>query len=239
MSQLQEMRRPSVPLHVEVADLFRNRILSGDVSAGARLPTVDQISAELGLAKMTVRQAMDALESEGLIERHSGRGTFVREVKLRAPKMLKMKAELSELLNIMSGLESTVSTVDPHPEGKEVSKDGRLSLRRIHMRDGTPFCVVDLELSQEIFDRAPERFRSEIVIVVMKSLGVDIASAKQRVTISYADVDAARTLNIHLNSPVMRVAREFHDSKGYCVYSANLIYPGDSLGFEIDFSVSE
>nr|WP_213395351.1 GntR family transcriptional regulator [Yoonia sp.] len=239
MIQLQKIRRPSVPLHAEVADLYRNRILSGDIPTGTKLPSVDQISDELGLAKMTVRQAMDTLEAENLLERRSGRGTFAREIKLQPPKMLKMKAEMSELLSLMQGLEATVSTLDSDPDGKELSENGRLSLRRVHMREGVPFCMVELELSKEIFDRAPGRFLTEIIVVVMQSIGVDIASAKQRVTISYADLEAAKTLNVHLNSPVLRVRREFHDSAGNCAYSANLTYPGNSLGFEIDFLVSK
>ena len=236
---LQEMRRPSVPLHVEVTALLRNRILSGELPSGAQLPPINQLSEQMGLAKMTVRQAMDSLEAEGLIERQSGRGTFVRDVALREPKFLKMHADLSQLHQMVSDLDVAVAPRRPHPDDTDASEDGIQAMRRIHLLNGKPFCMVDLKLSREIYERAPQRFETEVVVTVLKDLGIDVATAQQRVTISYADVEAAQTLGVHLNSPVMHVSRHFLDSEGQRIYSAKLIYPGDALGFEIDFRVSE
>lgn len=236
---LQDMRRPSVPLHVEVADLLRNRILSGEVPSGAQLPALSELSEQLGLARMTVRQAMDSLEAEGLIERHSGRGTFVRDVTVRSPKLLKMQADLSQLQKMVGDLEVQVSMRGPESDGIKRMDDGNLALRRIHTLQGKPFCIADLKLPQDIYDLAPERFSTEIIVTVLKDLGIKVATATQRVTISYADLEAAQTLGLHLNSPVMHVMRQFLDSDGKRIYSANLIYPGDALGFEIDFQVTD
>ena len=73
---LTQMRRVSVPLHAEVAELLRRQILSGTIQAGEKLPALSALTEKFGVARMTVRQAMDALEDEGLIERHAGKGTF-------------------------------------------------------------------------------------------------------------------------------------------------------------------
>ena len=235
---IQDLRRTSVPLHVEVADLFRNRILSGELACGAQLPTVCKLSAQMGLAKMTVHKSMDTLDAEGLIDRHSGRGTFVRDVLLRKPKILEMQADLSQLHTMMDDLETTIATRDPQLGDTKPVDENMHAMRRIHLRKDKPFSMVDLELRREIYNLAPKRFETEIVVLVLNDLGIDVAAAKQRMTISHADVEAAQTLNIPLNSPVMRVTRQFFDSKEQCVYHADLIYPGDSLGFEIEFKMS-
>ena len=193
----------------------------------------------MGLAKMTVRQAMDSLEAEGLIDRQSGRGTFVCDVALQEPMFLKMQADLSQLHKMVSDLDVVVAPRSPHPDDARGNEDGMHAMRRIHMLNNKPFCIVDLELSWEIYQRAPERFEAEIVVTILKELGIDVTTAKQRVTIPYADVEATQTLGIHLNSPVMYVLRHFLNSEGRRIYSAKLIYPGDALGFEIDFKVSE
>lgn len=235
----QELRRPSVPIHAEVTELLRNRILSGALSAGAQLPPISQLSDEMGVAKMTLRQAMDALESEGLIKRFSGRGTYVQDVTTHQPRFLKMTADLSQLLNMVEDLEAKIVSRPEHGTKQRTSEPHMVNLSRIHMLHGKPFCLVDLELLHDVYDMAAARFESEVAVTVLEDLGIDIASAKQRVTISYADMDAAQTLGIRLNSPVMKVARQFRDSKGKRIYSANLIYPGDSLGFEIDFRIAD
>ena len=75
------------------------------------------------------------------------------------------------------------------------------------------------------------------MVSVLKELGVAVASARQKVTISYADFDLAQALDINVNSAVFRVFREFFDSEARLIYSATLFYPGDSMEFEIDFTV--
>ena len=48
-------------------------------AVGQQIPTVEELAAECGVARATIRQALDLLEGEGLIERYRAKGTFVRE----------------------------------------------------------------------------------------------------------------------------------------------------------------
>ena len=130
------MKREAVPLHAEVATLLRNQILSGSLPSGAQIPPLRELSEDLGVARMTVRQAMDTLEDEGLIERFAGRGTFVRQIALPERQQLNMRADLSELHSMVAQLE--VSIVKEGPT--EVVEDGEgrayRSMKRIHAHDG-------------------------------------------------------------------------------------------------------
>ena len=91
---LQSMKRKAVPLHAEVAGVLRHQIMSGDLPPGARLPALRELTEELGVARMTVVQAMNTLADEGLIEKHSGRGTFVRKVQIPDRVSLQVRAEI-------------------------------------------------------------------------------------------------------------------------------------------------
>ena len=107
-------------------------------------------------------------------------------------------------------------------------------MQRIHARDGKPFCRVSLRLDEGIFAKAQDRFSKEIVVSVLKDLGVEVFSARQKVTISYADFDLAQALDINVNSAVFR---EFFDAEGKPIYSASLFYPGNILELDIEFTV--
>ena len=236
--KLQSIRRRAVPLHVEVAEMLRHRIMSRELPSGARLPALSELTEKLGVARMTIKQAMDSLEDEGLIERHAGRGTFVREVDLPERHTLHMRADLSELQSMVSQLEVSVLVGDTSSEVTDRNGRRFLSMKRIHTREGMPFCLVDLKLDGEIFALAPERFAREIVVTVLEDIGIGVASARQRVTISYADFESAQALEVRVNSPVFLVQREFFDSNGNLIYSADLIYPADLLAFEIGFAIN-
>ena len=104
-----------------------------------------------------------------------------------------------------------------------------------HARAGKPFCQVDIKLDDQIFERAADRFAQEIVVSVLKDLGVTVHKARQRVTVSYADFAIAQALGVKVNSAVFRVLREFVDDTGALIYSAILTYPADLLELEMEF----
>lgn len=60
-----------------VVNAIYARIRSGDYGVDARLPSERQLASELQVARNTVREALDALESHGLIRRRAGSGSFV------------------------------------------------------------------------------------------------------------------------------------------------------------------
>jgi len=61
------------------------RIADGALAPGARLPTEQELSAEFGVSRNVVREAISRLKSEGLVETRQGAGGFVAQSKLGVP----------------------------------------------------------------------------------------------------------------------------------------------------------
>lgn len=66
-----------VPIYRQLVDSIHAAIKKGDLSAGYQLPTVQELTEKLGIARGTVKRAYDELERLGLVEKVQGRGTFV------------------------------------------------------------------------------------------------------------------------------------------------------------------
>ncbi len=64
-------------LHLSVAGEFETRILSGDIPIGARLPSEGEIARDYGVSTRSVREAMQILETKGLVQRRHGERTLV------------------------------------------------------------------------------------------------------------------------------------------------------------------
>jgi GntR family transcriptional regulator len=71
-------RRADEPAWAQIEAQLAERIESGGLQAGERLPPERELARSLGVSRMTVRQALGALARRGLVERGVGRGTFVR-----------------------------------------------------------------------------------------------------------------------------------------------------------------
>ena len=66
-----------VPKYAQIADIFRQRIARGIWAQGLRLPANEDLAAEFGVSRVTIRQAVDLLARDGIIEARQGRGTFI------------------------------------------------------------------------------------------------------------------------------------------------------------------
>ena len=69
----QALKKSAVARYLQLASLFRARIESGEWEVDSRIPTVEELARDCGVATMTIRQALDILEAEGLIERFGRR----------------------------------------------------------------------------------------------------------------------------------------------------------------------
>lgn len=66
-----------IPLYVQLRDQLRALVHSGELRAGDRIPASRELAVQLGVHRTTVANAYAELESEGLIQGHVGRGTFI------------------------------------------------------------------------------------------------------------------------------------------------------------------
>lgn len=65
------------PLYQQIETYLRENILSGGLAAGSRLPSTRELADELGVSRITVKNAYAELESDGLIASREGSGTYV------------------------------------------------------------------------------------------------------------------------------------------------------------------
>ncbi|MBR2937121.1 MAG: GntR family transcriptional regulator [Oscillospiraceae bacterium] len=67
-----------IPIYRQLVDAIRAAVNKGTLAPREQLPTVQELSEELGVARGTIKRAYDELERLGLVEKVQGRGTFVR-----------------------------------------------------------------------------------------------------------------------------------------------------------------
>lgn len=235
--------RSRQPLYMQAAGQIRLKIENGEWRPGDQIPVIEVLQAEFGLSRATIREALDVLESEGLIERYRGRGTFVR-------------AQLPERRS--HGLPTTwrdlvvgLRSVKPKLVAPTSKEDGArlrdlqagqatgpyVRFQRVHSRGSEPYCLIDIYLREDVFIADADRFRSIPVILVLAERHGDlIATARQRVTFSIADERTARALGIALGAPVVEIWRTISGSDERVIVHTHARYPGEYVRLDFDFT---
>jgi GntR family transcriptional regulator len=232
--------KAQVPLYVQLADLFRQRIVKGIWREGETLPSLTSLVAEFGVARVTVRQAIERLTRDGLVSPQRGRGTFVTGAPL-ADRWLRVETTLENLAELYRDTQPTILVIDEsNRTPRLLDSDGAaveryVYMRRVHAHEGRPYCVIDIYLDAAIFARRPARFRKETVIPLLLGMpSVEIVTARQGLTISTADLEVARHLGISVNAPVAEVRRVFTGPGRRVIYLAEITYRGDYVHLEMD-----
>jgi GntR family transcriptional regulator len=233
-------RDSPLPRYAQLADLLRGRIARGRWKPGDRLPPLPALQREFGVARVTVRQAVELLSRDGLVSAERGRGTFVTAAPARA-RPLRLQTSLSKLADVYRDDKPKLTLIEESAGAPVLApEDGRPApryhyMRRVHSRDGEAYCVISIYLDERVFRLAPARFRKETVVPVLLELPrVRIARARQTLEIGAADVEVAQHLGVPVNAPVAEVRRVCRAPDGTVIYLGEVTYRGDFVRYEMD-----
>lgn len=230
------------PLYGRIATLMRQRIRDGLWRPGEQLPTLEDLVVEFGASRVTLRQALDLLERDGLIARHRGRGTFVTQA-AAGFQWITLGRSWQGLLESIDGtrpklLNSADVAVPPGMAGSDGLAPSYRRLERVHSRHGVPFAAMRLHVDRRRYDLAPHRFDVEPVIPLLAELpGPRIALGRQILTVGGAEPDVAAHLELPLGAPVGILRRVIADDTGCAIYVGDLVYRGDTIRMQVDLDI--
>jgi DNA-binding GntR family transcriptional regulator len=158
-----------------VSEQIRGRILDGTLKPGERL-VEDRLSAELGVSRVPVREALRSLSAEGLVTLLPRRGATVVEV---TPESV---AELVEVRALLEGLNAKLAAQRHDPEIIEQLKD---TLARGNQAAKTGTAEELAHLNAEFHERLAVASRNTVLSEVMRGL-------RERTSIAFAINGRAR-----------------------------------------------
>ena len=237
-----QFRDSPLPLYAQLADLLRQRIARGVWKTGELLPSLDSLVAEFGVARVTVRQAIERLAKEGLVSPQRGRGTYVTSSPPQ-DRWLLLETSLRDLAAVYREDRPKLTLIEEATSTPKISEaDGKKAaryryLKRVHSRNGVAYCVISVYLDEEIYKLAPKRFKRETVIPVLLDLPqVKIAQARQTLAIAAADLEVSGLLEIPPNAPVAEVRRVFNAPDRTVLYLGEITYRGDYIHLEMNLT---
>ena len=199
----------AVHKHVQVREYVRSLI--NGAPAGTPAPSERELVQLFGVARMTVRQALDALVAEGLLERIPGRGTFVADTKVdHVPRLTGFAEEMTR-----RGLSPASRTLLARLEsaGPGVARALEIAVgepvihwQRLRLADNAPMCVEDAYLAATLVPGLLENLPTSLY-AELERRNLAPTWGEDSVDAGLAQEPEARLLGVGVGHPVLRVAR--------------------------------
>ncbi len=214
-------KRPGASLHHQIFLVLRDQIINGQYEAGGALPSEDELARLFRVSRVTIRAALASLDSEGLIERRQGVGTFVamgRTARLHTPvaDLIAQIAEIGRNTNVtlleFDYVKAPVQVQALFGCGGNTVFQRALRLRRTGSR---PIFYITSYVPQSLaknFTR--EQLEAQTLYRLLAQSGVIIASASQVVSAQLADPIVAPLLDVAVGAPLLQVRRQYRTETG-------------------------
>lgn len=199
-----------VALYVQIRETLRQQIKNGQLEAGQKLPAEDELAAQFGVSRMTVRQGISDLIDEGVLYRRRGVGTFVAQFHverdhnrltnfLETAQAAGFAAEVRLLSREVVPARMTVAKALALQESEPV-----IRIQTLRLANGVPITVYDEYVPYRLYPQLlQEDLRSRPAWQILENHGYTIKRAVQRVEARLADADIANLLEIEENAPIL------------------------------------
>ena len=222
--------------------VLRDRILSGAIGFGTKLPNENELADYHGVSRVTVRRALGELAREQLIERRRSAGTRVTYRPSPAPITADISGVLANLADM--GRRTAVKLLSfgyVPAEGMVAQMLGatpdQLLQRSVRVRsvDGLPFSFLTTHVPESVsvtFTR--QELAERPLLELLERAGVKPEHAHQRISAGLATPSVAEALGLHTGSPLIELVRVVYDQAGRGVEHLHALYRPDRYAFEID-----
>ena len=227
-----------LPIWYQIAHRLRAEILNGRLASGARIDAETRLAGQYGVSVVPVRQALRALEQEGLIVRRRGSGTFVC-----APSSPSAKGatSLQDLYSsaftrpariLARGEVETPPRFRPHFDGS-----GSLhAIKRIAYRDDTPWMFGTLYVPAVYADALStadlERF--PLYRLLQERHGLQLTRSRFEAKAVAISEEAARFLETDPCEPALSLTCVTFDGDDRAVGAFEMTFPADPFVFSFE-----
>jgi GntR family transcriptional regulator len=206
-----------VPLYYQAQHNISQRISRGEYAPGTQLPSETELSRELGVSRVTVREALRVLAQDGLLVKVQGKGTFVSDNPAVHQPARNFTGYLEDLYDQLERVSvkkidiGRIAVTDDMRSTLGLTEDAKevVRIKRTRYVDEEPYAFTINLLPLEIgsYLTAERLKKIPLVRVLEEDLKIQIVHAHETITAAAADSEVSQSLDIPFLSPVVYVKR--------------------------------
>lgn len=218
-------------LHEELAKLIAS------TEAGKRLPSEPSLAHQLGVSRATLREAMRTFETQGMLYRRQGSGTYVIHPTQVIESGLEILESIETLANrigfkVAMGYSDIISKSAKEDEAKALGIEPGASVlwvKRVMVSDGFPVAYLEDVLPEDVLspDEVSDQFSGSVLDLLVQKKELELVSSRCEINAVNADREVARLMGIQRGDVLLKfVAYLFTKSQRIVDYSFSYFLPG-------------
>jgi GntR family transcriptional regulator len=230
------LARSGAPLYRQLMEVLSDAIGRDVLPVGSTLPTEAQLASRFGVSRITVREALQRLENDGLIRKQKAKNAVV----LAKPSPTSPAWEINSIEDIIaaaSGARLDIRSYRPElaPEIAAVfgtPPDQPLHcLRSLLRKNDEPYAVSTIYFAPTVGTRLALRHFDDVIVfrVMQRELGIELGDVRMTVNAELADMRLAAQLGRDEGSPMLRTRLVYRTTDDEPVEVAITEYPADAF----------
>lgn len=243
------MYNKKIPFYFHIESLLRQKILTGQLQAGEKLPPEKNLAAQFGVSQITIRTALAHLESEDLIIRMRGKGTFVTN-NVPLSKQVIVTGDVQSFVDDSRKYQVKALGIDERKASetripREVedffgleAEDGVNVIRRVRKLDKTPVQFLENFLSPETAKHVTIKALSKqpLQTILKEKMGLEIGRSETYLESIPADPDVAALLHSNVFAPLFLLRSYIWFTSGEPFEIVSIFMRPDFFKYKIDTS---
>jgi GntR family transcriptional regulator len=228
-------KNSSEPAYLQIAATLKELLRTGKISADTAMPAERVLAQQFGVSRMTMRQANNLMEREGLIERHRGRGTFATHNRIVKQEQ-EMRSFSEEIRRRGSVPSSRLISFKIIEADTSVAKyfdiklgDPLYMIERVRLADNVPVAFESLQIPSCLCPKL-ERFNLvdySLYQILEENYHIHMARSEEELSAMPPKKLHRKLLAIPRNTAVLLVKRKTYTTEGKPLELATTAYRGD------------
>ncbi len=235
------MSTQNIPVYIQIHNKIKKEIENGKWKVGDRLPSERELAQLFGVSRMTLRQAIQNLADEGILDRKIGSGTYVANKKVQE----KMSGTTSFTAIMLSQnrqpSSKTISFYEANPSSSESEKlqlkEGETILRmeRIRYADDVPICFEVASIPYYLVtDFSKAEISQSLYQVLEEKGGHVLGKANQTISAMLASEQISEYLAIKRGEAILRLRQVSYLLNGKPFEYVRTQYVGSRFEFYLE-----
>lgn len=234
--------RSGVPLYRQLMDVLGEAIGDDVLPIGSALPTEAELAKRFGVSRITVREALQRLENEGVIRKQKAKNAVI----VAKPSADASSWEINSIDDIIaaaSGAELDIQSYRPEtaPDVAPVlglaPSEPMHCLRSILRKSGEAYAVSTIYFAPAVGSRLARHHFDDVIVfrVMQRELGIELGDVRMTAGAELASAALAGQLGCAVGSPLLRTRLVYRTTDNQPVEVALTEYPADrfSLSYRL------